>query len=91
MEITTETKTANQLYKESGTSLSFAEWIEREKEKSSTFIKNTLLDDIVPTSPQSTTTEVKENNRFSFGIPKWVLISGVIILASAIAYKSYRK
>lgn len=91
METLTETKTANQLYKESGTSLSFAEWIEREKEKSSTFIKNTLLDDIIPETKEIQTTDETENKRFSFGIPKWVLITGVVILASAIAYKSYRK
>lgn len=79
-----EEKTANQLYKESGTSLSFAEWIAREKDKG-LFIKNQLLDDI--TSNIVEPLEEAPAQKFDVGLPKWVILTGLGILAIAIIYK----
>lgn len=78
-------KTPNQLYKESGTSLSFADWITREKDKGVIF-PNTLVKDIVKNYVNQSKDEPQEVKKFDFGIPKWVIISGVAILIGAIVY-----
>jgi hypothetical protein len=82
--------TANQLYKQSNSSLPFKEWIEREKTKG-VYIKNALLDE-VKISP-STKKEDSESltSKFDLGIPKWVMISGIIVIISAFAYNKMKK
>lgn len=80
-------KTANQLYKESGTSLPFKEWIEREKDKG-IFIKNQVLANAVGQDQE--TTEFNPS-KFDLGIPKWVLVSGVLIIIGAFSYKYFKK
>jgi hypothetical protein len=79
-----EEKTANQLYKESGSSLSFADWIAREKDKG-LFIKNQLLEGI--TEEVLETPQEKSPARFDIGLPKWAILTGIGILAFAIIYK----
>ena len=85
-------KSANQLWKESGTSLSFADWIEREKDKG-TSIANKLLEDIV--TPFQVKTETDNNtlkiSKTFLGMPDWVLIVGVAIISGAIYYKYNKK
>lgn len=86
-----EPKTANQLYKESGTNLPFKEWIELEKEKGQ-FIKNDTLTSVVnavlnsrdTTKPQNTT-----NGDKILGLSKPVIITSILIIAGAIGYKIY--
>ncbi len=83
------TPTANQLFKQSNTSLSFKEWIEREKEKG-VLMKNALLDDV----NQGLKAPEEENKgvaKLDIGIPSWVLVSGVVIIISALVYKRYKK
>lgn len=89
--MTEETKTANQLYKESGTTLPFKEWIEQEKEKGM-FIKNDTLTNVVEsvlnskemTNPISTT----KSNKI-LGLSKPIIITSLSIIALAIGYKIY--
>lgn len=94
-------KSANQLWKESGTTLSFKDWLSREKEKFSNadggvdnFIKNKPLNESI----QKTLEVMKKNsglkqdisNKTIFGINQNVVIVGGIIVLGAIAYKIYQ-
>ena len=81
-------KSANQLYRESGTSLPFKEWIEREKNKG-IFIKNEVLADITGDTKE----EEKDTSfaKFDVGIPKWVVVAGVVVIVGAVIYRKYRE
>lgn len=83
-------KSANQLYKESGSKLTFAEWIAVEKQKGY-FIKNdslsSLLDDIK--SDKSDELDLKENKKF-LGLSKSIIILSTTIIGVAIVYKIYQ-
>ena len=83
---------ANQLYKESGTSMSFKDWIEEEKNKG-VFMTNKVLEDVINPVLESAT-EIEEdveldNTKTSFGIPKWVLFTGATLIIASIGYKIY--
>ena len=82
-------KSANQLWRESGTSLSFKDWIQREKDKG-VEIKNKLLEDVVDSFKEANETDTVKIKRFDFGIPKWVVYTGVSILTFAVVYKLYK-
>jgi hypothetical protein len=83
-------KTANQLYKESGTTLSFKEWLEREKAKG-TEMRNAqieaalerLRDGLLPEE------ETTSTNTF-YGLDKRVWVFGAVIIGGAIAYTIYK-
>ena len=78
-------KSANQLYRESGSSLPFKEWIQREKDKG-IFIKNKVLEEV--TQPEDNQEkELLSVAKFDFGIPKWVLATGGVIIVGALVYK----
>jgi hypothetical protein len=92
-------KSLNQLYKESGTTLSYKEWRKREDEKMASFsgdIKPPSLQD--STSFEKTKKEMggvggyKEtiSNKTIFGINKYIIIVGGVLIVSAIAYKIYK-
>ena len=83
-------KTANQLYKESKSSLPFREWIEREKDKG-IFIKNQVLADISGSLDNEPVEDNPLTAKFDLGIPKWVIVSGLLIVISAVAYNQYKK
>jgi hypothetical protein len=113
-------KSANQLWKESNTTLSFKDWLDREKQKGK-FIPNkkfkgvdgidtSKLDKVLEKANQKTidyigldskkfedilgisTKEVndRDNNKF-IGLNKWLLISSLVVIGGAIAYKVYNK
>ena len=113
-------KSANQLWKESNTTLSFKDWLDREKEKGK-FIPNkkfkgvdgidtTKLDKVLEEANQKIvdtigleTTKfedalgitkkdvvIRDKNKF-LGLNKWLLISSVLVIGGAIAYKVYNK
>ena len=81
-------KSANQLWRESGTSLSFKDWIQREKDKG-VQIKNKLLENVVD-SFKETDEQYTIDTTVAFGIPKWVVYTGVSILTFAVVYKLYK-
>jgi hypothetical protein len=114
------TKSANQLWKESNTTLTFKNWLDREKEKGK-FIPNkkfkgvdgidtTQIDKILEEANQKAVDTLgldgnkfedylgmtkknsytKDTNKF-LGLNKWVLISSVLIIGGAVAYKIYNK
>jgi hypothetical protein len=116
-------KSANQLWKESNTTLSFKDWLEREKQKGK-FIPNkkfksvdgvdgvdtTKIDKILEEANtkiadtiglDSTKFEdilgitkkdenLRDKNKF-LGLNKWLLISSLVVIGGAIAYKVYNK
>jgi len=113
-------KSANQLWKESNTSLSFKDWLDREKEKGK-FIPNkkfkgidgidtTKIDAILEDANQKaidtlgldgkkfedkfginkSDVNMRDNNKF-LGLNKWLLISSLVVIGGAIAYKIYNK
>ena len=113
-------KSANQLWKESNTSLSFKDWLDREKQKGK-FIPNkkfkgvdgidtTKIDAILEDANQKaidtlgldgkkfedvlgmTKKDVTERDTNKFlGLNKWLLISSLVVIGGAVAYKIYKK
>lgn len=90
--MTEATKTANQLYKESGSLIPFKEWIELEKEKG-TFIKNDALTNVVESvlnSKDLSKPDISKKSDKILGLSKPVIIASILIIASAIGYKIYQ-
>ena len=100
-----EVKSANQRWKESNTTLSFKDWISREKEKYASatgeqvndFIANKHLnDDIQETLKKveyaNATGELKTEleNKTIFGLNKNIILFSGLIIIGAIAYKIYK-
>ena len=83
-------KTANQLYRESGSTLSFKEWIEREKAKGTEMINQEIADAIARL--QAGEPQVQESPSTTwYGLNKNVWIFGGLVIAGAIAYTIYKK
>lgn len=82
------TKTANQLYKESGSQLPFSEWIEEQKLKG-IFIKNDTLNNIVKSvmDEPSTSSVNKPTQKTFLGLSKPILIVSTLVVVSAVIYK----
>jgi hypothetical protein len=113
------TKSANQLWKESNSTLSFKDWLEREKNKG-IFIPNrkflsvngidtTQVDRVLEEANTKAFDSIldttkfedalgmtkknvvnKDDNKF-IGLNKWLLISSLVVIGGAIAYKIYNK
>lgn len=82
------TKTANQLYKESGSQLPFSEWIEEQKLKG-IFIKNDTLNNIVKSvmdEPLNSSIN-KPTQKTFLGLSKPILIVSTLVVVSAVIYK----
>jgi phage anti-repressor protein len=113
-------KSANQLWKESNTTLSFKDWLEREKTKGK-FIPNKKFLGVDALNTEQTDRILEEanakavdslglnstkfedklgitkknivnrdNSKF-IGLNKWLLISSLVVIGGAIAYKIYNK
>ncbi len=87
-------KSANQMWKESGTTLTFKAWIEREKQKYSNFegqqiIINKELNDsiqnVINKSVPSSAPTADDSK--TFGIPNVVFVVGGLLIVAAITYK----
>jgi len=107
-------KSKNQLWRESGTTLTFKDWLERESMKGTIPPKEHLLNVAGKDNSLDTTkleeslginntdkfekilginnsNEVPVNKNKFLGLNKWVLISSVILISGAIAYRVYTK
>ena len=96
------TKSKNQLWKESNTSLSFKEWMDREIKKGNFAPKEQLSADGVPSLGENLTDMTKfenilgmnkpdqNNNTTVFGLSKPILIGSVVLIVGAIVYKIYQ-
>lgn len=94
MDESEEQKGANQIWKESGTTLGFTEWLEREKAKGS-FIPNKMVADTTAMIrkniglDKSYVVKTKDNNTI-IGLNKWILLSSLFIIGGAIAFSIYK-
>ena len=93
-------KSLNQLYKESGTTLSYKEWRRREDDKMASFSGNIKPPSVQDsTSYQATKDEMDKiggykkdiSNKTIFGINKYVIIVGGVLILTAIGIKIYKK
>jgi len=92
-------KSYNQMYKDSGTTLSYKDWRKREDEKMASFsgIESPSLKDSASYKAQQadiakiTGFQTDISNKTVFGINKYVIIIGGIIIVSAIGYTIYKK
>jgi hypothetical protein len=87
-------KSANQIWKESGTTLSFADWIQREKDKGR-FLPNQIVSEVAEsiknslgifTEPEKVNTKTKV-----VGLNKWIIVASLAIIGGAIAYTVIKK
>lgn len=96
-------KSANQLWRESGTTLSFKDWIEREKEKGN-FILNKKVQDTLASMKSNILTKFDEAKNNDLGIgenPKrksnFIGLSNaaiglsIVIIIAGIGYSIYQK
>lgn len=96
-------KSANQLWKESNTTLSFKDWIEREKEKGeiipnkkfkgmdgieTDYLDTQKFEEVLGISKSNS--PVLDNNKV-FGLNKWLLLSSLAVIVGAVTYKIYTK
>lgn len=87
-------KSANQIWKESGTTLSFADWIQREKDKGR-FLPNQIVAEVadsiknslgIVSEPTTVNTSTKV-----VGLNKWIIVASIAIIGGAIAYTIVKK
>lgn len=98
MEEAEEQKSANQIWKESGTTLKFSDWIEREKAKGS-FIPNKMVSDTTALIRKNLGLVAKDssyivnpkNDNLILGLNKWILLSSLVVISGAVAYSIYIK
>ena len=93
-------KSYNQRYKESGTTLTYKEWRRREDDKMSSF-NGVSPSDSLKNDPsyQNTLKIINKESGFQneisdntiFGINKYVVYMGGLLIVGAIAYKVYTK
>ena len=90
-----EEKSANQLWRESGTSLPFAQWLQREKDKGR-FIVNKKVQDALESMKQTLGLNEQETvlpteKKNVFGLSKTAIYFAIALVAGAVAYKIYKK
>lgn len=93
-------KSLNQMYKESGTTLSYKEWRRREDEKMASFSgalpppkfgDTTSLDKTKEEMQKIGGFKTDVSRKTTFGIPNSIIVLGSIIIVGAIAFKVYSK
>lgn len=90
-------KSANQLWRESGTSLPFSQWIEREKAKGSFLLNKSVADTLagwrqdfgLDEKPISNA-NVNEDKTF-IGLNTKIIYASLFVVAFAIGYRIYLK
>lgn len=80
-------KSANQRYKESGSSLSFKDWIEREKAKGIVIPQIGVTDVFEETKAKLESKENKKPNNKIVGLDKRILMLSALVIVGAVAYK----
>lgn len=87
-------KSANQIWKESGTTLSFADWIQREKDKGR-FLPNQIVAEVADNIKNSlgivSETKVVDTSTKVVGLNKWIIVASIAIIGGAIAYTIVKK
>jgi len=90
-------KSANQLYRESGSSLPFKDWLAREKNKGTFMYANGLqskINEVIAANVQEQS-QGKEPNKLPdnkiFGLNKYAVITLGLVVVAAIGYSIYNK
>jgi len=86
-------KSANQRYKESGSTLPFKEWLNREKAKGEIIFQKGVSDEIkkeVGENLEKPKMEDKNKNKI-LGLDKRILVLSAVVILGAVAYKMYVK
>jgi len=90
-------KSANQLYRESGSSLPFKDWLAREKNKGTFMYANGLqskINEVIAANVQKQT-QGEEPNKLPdnkiFGLNKYAVITLGLVVVAAIGYSIYKK
>ena len=95
-------KSANQLWRESGSTLSFKDWLQREKDKGRFLPNKQLIEfnsvdgDSASTSSQELIQETLKNKKpnnvpSKVGLDKVVIFSSIALILGGIAFKIYQK
>lgn len=85
-----EVKGANQLYKQSGSTLKFTDWLNREKAKGVVIPQKEVNDNINKDLKEKLENPVKENKNKVIGLDKRILILSAVVILGAVAYNMYR-
>jgi hypothetical protein len=87
--------TANQMYKNSGSTLTFTEWLNREKQKGVVIPQQGVTDKIDDELQKQLDGEevnfIKSGEKTVLGLNKTVLVFSVLIVLGAVGYTIYRK
>ncbi len=92
-----ELKSANQLYKESGSSLPFKEWIAREKDKGTFMYANGLqskINEVIAANiseSQESQPEPELPKNTILGLNKYLVISVGVLLVAAVGVAIYKR
>jgi hypothetical protein len=92
-----ELKSANQLYKESGSSLPFKEWIAREKDKGTFMYANGLqskINEVIAANiseSQESQQEPELPKNTILGLNKYLVISVGVLLVAAVGVAIYKR
>jgi hypothetical protein len=92
-------KSLNQQWKESGTTLSYKEWRIREDEKMASFdgvlptpiVDKSNIQNALKDLQSKGGYKTETSNKTIFGINKYFLVLGGLIIVGAIGYKIYKK
>ncbi len=87
--------TANQMYKNSGSTLPFREWLNREKEKGIVIpqqgVSDRIDDELQKKLDGEEVNFIKSGENTVLGLNKTVLIISTLIVLGAVGYTIYRK
>lgn len=87
--------TANQMYKNSGSTLPFREWLNREKEKGVVIpqqgVTDKIDDELQEKLNGNEVNFIKSGEKTVLGLNKTVLVVSVLIVLGAVGYTIYKK
>jgi hypothetical protein len=87
-------KSANKLWRESGSTLSFKEWIDRENQKKESVVANFIGEDLVDKTLNNTPTTQNSgelNTKSVLGLNKGVVILSSLLIVGSLSYYFYMR
>jgi hypothetical protein len=85
-------KSANKLWRESGSTLSFKEWIDRENQKKESVVANFIGEDLVDKTLNNTPQNSGElNTKSVLGLNKGVVILSSLLIVGSLSYYFYMR
>jgi hypothetical protein len=86
-------KSANKLWRESGSTLSFKEWIDRENQKKESVVANFIGEDLVDKTLNNNPTQNSGelNTKSVLGLNKGVVILSSLLIVGSLSYYFYMR